>query len=95
MIPLAQMAEHVLRAPEGREKAAISREYAALWQAAHAAGETPEIGTAAPPDMPARPATPALLDPRDVPRRKPGTPEGRIAILHAVAHIELNVADLH
>ena len=95
MIPLAQMAEHVLRAPEGREKAAISREYAALWQAARAAGETPEIGTAAPPDMPARPDTPALLDPRDVPRRKPGTPEGRIAILHAVAHIELNAVDLH
>jgi uncharacterized ferritin-like protein (DUF455 family) len=27
--------------------------------------------------------------------RKPGTPEGRIAMLHAIAHIELNAIDLH
>ncbi|MCF2872751.1 ferritin-like domain-containing protein [Octadecabacter sp. G9-8] len=95
MKTLAQMADHVLRTPDGRTKTAISREYAATWQAARAAGETPEIGSASPPDMPARPDAPALLDPRDVPRRKPGTPEGRIAILHAVAHIELNAVDLH
>jgi uncharacterized ferritin-like protein (DUF455 family) len=30
-----------------------------------------------------------------VPRRRPGTPAGRIALLHAVAHIELNAVDLH
>ena len=36
-----------------------------------------------------------LVDPRDVPRRRPGTPAGRIALLHAVAHIELNAVDLH
>ena len=44
---------------------------------------------------PARPSAPELLSPRDVPRRKPGSPEGRIALLHAVAHIELNAVDLH
>ena len=44
---------------------------------------------------PARPDAPALLSPRDVPRRRPGTPEGRIALLHAVAQIELNAVDLH
>jgi uncharacterized ferritin-like protein (DUF455 family) len=95
MLPLAQMAEAVLRTADAREKTALSRRYAALWQAARDAGERPEIGTAAPPLQPARPAEPALLDPRDVPRRRPGTPEGRIAILHAVAHIELNAVDLH
>ncbi|WP_281981927.1 ferritin-like domain-containing protein [Thalassorhabdomicrobium marinisediminis] len=93
--PLAQMAEDVLRTADGRAKTALSRKYAAAWQAARATGATPPIGTATPPDQPARPETPALLDPRDVPRRKPGTPEGRIAILHAVAHIELNAVDLH
>jgi len=93
--PLAQMAEDVLRTADGREKTALSRRYAALWQEARATGETPDIGTATPPLQPARPAQPELLDPRDVPRRKPGTPEGRIAILHAVAHIELNAVDLH
>ena len=95
MKPLAHMADDVLRTADGRTKTALSRDYAAQWQAARAAGEIPEIGTANPPDMPARPARPELLNPRDVPKRKPGTPEGRIAILHAVAHIELNAVDLH
>ncbi|MDE0589835.1 ferritin-like domain-containing protein [Halocynthiibacter sp. C4] len=93
--PLAEMADDVLRTADAREKTALSRRYAALWQEARKNGQTPDIGTASPPDSPARPSEPPLLDPRDVPRRKPGTPEGRIAILHAVAHIELNAVDLH
>ncbi len=94
-MPLAQMAEEVLRTADGREKTALSHRYAAAWRAARAGGETPEIGVASPPDHPARPAAPELLSPRDVPRRRPGSPEGRIALLHAVAHIELNAVDLH
>ncbi|MBY4892393.1 ferritin-like domain-containing protein [Rhodobacteraceae bacterium N5(2021)] len=95
MIPLAHMADQVLRTADARAKTALSRDFAAQWQAARDTGALPEIGTASPPDSPARPAAPALLDPRDVPRRKPGSPQGRIAILHAVAHIELNAVDLH
>ena len=95
MIPLAKMAEAVLRTPDGRAKTALSRSYAAQWQAARDAGETPDIGSASPPLHPARPKKPDLLSPRDVPRRRPGSPEGRIALLHAVAHIELNAVDLH
>lgn len=95
MMPLAQMADAVLRCGDGREKTALSRKLAAQWQAARAAGQTPEVGTASPPVQPARPARPELLAPRDVPHRKPGSPEGRIALLHAVAHIELNAVDLH
>jgi uncharacterized ferritin-like protein (DUF455 family) len=95
MRPLAELATDVLTTADGREKTALSRRYAAQWFAARAAGETLLTGTASPPMKPARPASPALLDPRDVPRRKPGSPEGRIAILHAVAHIELNAVDLH
>ncbi len=95
MKPLAEMANDVLRTADGREKTALSRDYAKQWRSARDAGKTPPLGTATPPDMPARPSKPELLDPRDVPRRKPGTPEGRIAILHAVAHIELNAVDLH
>lgn len=30
-----------------------------------------------------------------MPRRRPGTQAGRIALLHAIAHIELNAVDLH
>lgn len=95
MIPLAQMAVTVLRTSDGREKTALSRAFAAEWRAARDTGEMPEIGHADPPLHPSRPDKPELLSPRDVPRRKPGTPEGRIALLHAVAHIELNAVDLH
>ncbi|MEQ6204265.1 ferritin-like domain-containing protein [Sulfitobacter sp. HNIBRBA2951] len=95
MMPLAQMAEAVLRTADGREKTALSHKYAAEWRAARADGSHPEIGTASPPLQPARPDKPELLSPRDVPNRKPGTPDGRIAIMHAVAHIELNAVDLH
>lgn len=92
---LTEMAVDVLTTAEGREKTAISRAHAAAWFAAREAGRDIPIGTAVPPLRPARPARPELLDPREVPKRKPGSPQGRIALLHAVAHIELNAVDLH
>lgn len=95
MIPLAECAEAVLRTGDGRKKTALSRAYAAEWQSARATGAVPAIGRADPPLRPARPDAPELRAPRDVPRRKPGSPAGRLALLHAVAHIELNAVDLH
>ncbi|MBY5971013.1 ferritin-like domain-containing protein [Ferrimonas balearica] len=95
MKTLAEMAVEVLTTADGREKTALSHRHAATWFAARAAGEEIPIGQAAPPLRPARPEKPELLDPREVPRRRPGSPQGRIAILHAVAHIELNAVDLH
>ncbi len=95
MKPLAEMAVDVLQTADGRAKTALSHKYAAEWRAARADGSLPEIGTASPPMHPARPGAPELLSPRDVPRRRPGTGPGRIALLHAVAHIELNAVDLH
>ncbi len=92
---LAQMAEAVLRTADGREKAALSLRFAAAWAASRQAEAPIEIGRASPPDRPARPDKPELRDPRDVPRRRPGSEKGRIALLHAVAHIELNAVDLH
>jgi uncharacterized ferritin-like protein (DUF455 family) len=95
-LTLTEMATAVLETADARDKTDLSRLYAARWFAARR-GEAPEIaiGTATPPLRPARPDRPALLDPRDVPRRRPGSPEGRKALLHAVAHIELNAVDLH
>lgn len=46
------------------------------------------------PERPARPARPELRPPRDMPRRRPGGTAGRIALVHALAHIELNAIDL-
>ena len=89
------MAVEVLTTADGRAKTELSRKHAAHWFAERAVGRVIEIGAATPPLRPARPDRPELLSPRDVPKRKPGTPEGRIALLHAVAHIELNAVDLH
>ncbi len=90
------MAVEVLTTADGREKTALSRRHAAAWFAARAGEAEPiPVGTAKPPLRPARPGKPELLNPRDVPKRKPGSPAGRIALLHAVAHIELNAVDLH
>lgn len=43
---------------------------------------------------PGRPERPRLVHPREVPRRALGRIEGRIALAHAVAHIEFNAIHL-
>lgn len=94
-LTLAGMAVEVLTTADGRAKTALGRAHAARWFAARATGTPIPLGEAQPPLRPARPDRPELLPPRDVPRRRPGSPAGRIALLHAVAHIELNAVDLH
>ncbi len=44
--------------------------------------------------LPGRPVLPVLVHPARVPRRSPGSPEGRAALLHAIAHIEFNAINL-
>lgn len=43
---------------------------------------------------PGRPNTPTLVPPQQVPRRKLSTEEGRIALIHAITHIEFNAINL-
>jgi uncharacterized ferritin-like protein (DUF455 family) len=45
-------------------------------------------------DAAGRPDRPELVHPRDLPRRSLKTPEGRAALIHAVAHIEFNAINL-
>ena len=45
-------------------------------------------------DQPGRPERPALVSPRAVTRRKMSSPEGRAALVHAIAHIEFNAINL-
>jgi len=53
------------------------------------------VGRAAPPPHPARPQHPLLRPPREMPKRRAfGSRAGRIALVHALAHIELNAIDL-
>lgn len=53
------------------------------------------IGSVPLPDRPARPSKPELRDPQNMPKRsRAGSIEGKVALLHALAHIELNAIDL-
>ena len=45
-------------------------------------------------DDPGRPAQPELVDPRRLERRSSATPEGRVRLLHAFAHIEFNAINI-
>src|SRR5262245_19270346 len=88
---LTDAAIAVLYAPEPADKVALSRAAARAW----AAGALSTRGDAQPPSRPARPARPELLAPRFMPkRRRAGSLAGRAALLHALAHIELNAVDL-
>lgn len=88
---LAEAMRAALRAANPGAKATAARAAAAAWRA-----ETEmAIGAAEAPTRPARPARPVLLPPHDMPKRRSGkTHESRIALLHALAHIELNAIDL-
>jgi len=87
---LAESAAAILEATDPAEKVALSRALAARWRVGDMA-----IGRVLPPRRPARPERPLLRPPRDMPRRRNfGSTAGRIALLHALAHIELNAIDL-
>ena len=91
MTGLAARAVAILETAEPAAKARLARAVAAAWRG----DEIADVGQAAPPARPARPAQPALKRPGELPKRKinRGT-AGRGALLHALAHIELNAIDL-
>jgi uncharacterized ferritin-like protein (DUF455 family) len=79
----------------------LAGEPAAKVRAARAAARALRRGELAPafdsamPDQPARPAKPELLPPSQMPKRgRGGSERGRIAMLHALAHIEFAAIDL-
>ncbi len=88
---LADAALKVLTTADPNEKANLTHMLAKEWQRSDNRTITPvEI-----PDRPARPEKPELKSPTEMPKRKKaGSIRGRIALLHALAHIELNAIDL-
>lgn len=81
----------VLSTMEPYDKIKAARRAARAW----VAGRLDPRFDVAMPDEPARPEAPVLLAPRDMPqRRKAGSLRGRIALLHAIAHIEYVAIDL-
>uniref|UniRef100_K3WLM8 DUF455 domain-containing protein n=1 Tax=Globisporangium ultimum (strain ATCC 200006 / CBS 805.95 / DAOM BR144) TaxID=431595 RepID=K3WLM8_GLOUD len=86
--------ERVLRTPEPLEKVALTLQCKALWDA----GELPvwKEGTAwssDPPEQPSRSAKPPLFMPKELPSMKAMNTTIPIAMLHALAHIELGAID--
>ena len=73
-------------------KTALAQETARRWHARRLSLRSPldpEL-----PDRPGRPEQPELVPPKAVGKRSLHTLPGRIALLHALAHIELNAVDL-
>jgi uncharacterized ferritin-like protein (DUF455 family) len=87
----AAAAAEVLLAAEPRDKVRAARAAARAWRR----GELEHIFDVAMPDTPARPERPPLLPPSQMPKRgRGGSERGRIAMLHALAHIEFSAIDL-
>lgn len=81
----------VLLAAEPRDKVKAARSAARVWRR----GELAHGFDVAMPEAPARPARPELLPPSRMPKRgRGGSERGRIAMLHALAHIEYSAIDL-
>lgn len=74
------------------EKTALAQAAAIRWQERRLSLRSPLDPPL--PDRPGRPAKPELVPPKAVEKRSLHTLPGRIALLHALAHIELNAVDL-
>jgi len=90
---LALAARGIVAAPETARKVALAKATARAWL-----GGSLSLGRLSAdspmPDRPGRPERPLLLPPRQMPKRSMGGEKGRIALLHSLAHIELNAIDM-
>jgi uncharacterized ferritin-like protein (DUF455 family) len=93
MTNLHAAAKRCLDASDPSEKLHLTR---ATWEALQAGELQADTSSPAPEPIaaPGRPERPRLVPQRQVPHRGLGTPEGRAALVHAVAHIEFNAINL-
>jgi uncharacterized ferritin-like protein (DUF455 family) len=90
---LAAAARTIVATPDPAAKAGLAVAAAAAWRDRRLSLARPTLDPALP-DRPGRPDRPVLLAPRDMPKRSTRPGEGRLALIHALAHIELNAIDL-
>jgi uncharacterized ferritin-like protein (DUF455 family) len=91
MSSLSEACRTVLVTADPAAKVKAARAAARAWRR----GALDHVFDVAMPDAPARPARPELLPPARMPkRRRGGSERGRIALLHALAHIEFVAIDL-
>ncbi|GLQ96634.1 ferritin-like domain-containing protein [Dyella mobilis] len=93
MTDLHTAAKRCLDACDPAEKLRLTH---ATWALLQAGELHPDPGSPASETIgaPGRPERPQLVPQRQVPHRGLGTPEGRAALVHAVAHIEFNAINL-
>jgi len=88
---VAEAARAVLDAADPLAKVKAARAAARDWRL----GRLAHRFDVAMPDRPARPAAPELLPPNRMPKRgRGGSERGRVALIHALAHIEFAAIDL-
>ncbi len=81
----------VLKADDVKQKVSLSHQISELWFN----GELKQNYPNSPPTRPGRPQKPELIAPQNMPRRRNAKARAaRIAMLHAIGHIELNAIDL-
>ena len=85
-------AVEAIRAADLEVKTALAQETARRWQRRTLSLRSPLDRPV--PVRPGRPDKPVLTPPTQVKRRSLGSLKGRIALLHSIAHIELNAVDL-
>ncbi len=86
-------ARAIVATPDLDEKIALSRATAKAWfKRRLSLGQTAARQPL--PARPGRPNRPQLLAPRDMPKRSTHGERGRFALLHSLAHIELNAVDM-
>ncbi len=90
---LAACARAIVATPVLEEKIWLAKATAKAWYVHGLPLGAVSVGLPMP-DRPGRPARPELLLPRDMPRRSTGGERGRFALIHALAHIELNAVDM-
>jgi uncharacterized ferritin-like protein (DUF455 family) len=89
---LQDAAHNVLSAQDYAEKVRLAHALKTAWDNKSCLiknNYTPDL-----PQNPGRPTTPVLTSPAQVKRRRLGSVAGRIALLHAITHIEFNAINL-
>jgi uncharacterized ferritin-like protein (DUF455 family) len=89
---LRQGATAAIMATDVDVKTELAQRTATLWQQRRLSLRSPLDPSI--PDRPGRPAKPDLVPPTQMKKRSLHSNHGRIALLHAIAHIELNAVDL-
>jgi len=92
ILSLRDGAALAIRAEDLTEKTALTQDVTRRWHERRLSLRSPLDALA--PLRPGRPAKPELVPPTQVMRRSLNSQRGRIAMLHAIAHIELNAVDL-